>query len=390
MRENRPGISISAVGLKHWAATHRGVQLDLVAVLVGGLDVAMGFRTDTPTFWLSLSLSMLSVAALLLRRRAPFATTLLAIPGFMFGWAELAPMIALGTLAWRRGRHWKTIVAAIGVGAGRFVIWPLSQFMAESWRDHIEDSIYACFVVGMPIAIGLLITARREAAERIKELAASREREQRLQSIAVRADERAKIAREMHDVVSHQVSLIAIQAGALQMASREESSREIATVIRSLSSRTLDELRTLVGALRTATDGADEPDLGTVLDLVRESTAPVTVDMDLQGHRPPGPVASAAYRTVQESLTNVRKHAAGAPTTVRIVIERGALDVQVRNDPPGLGTEQVGWTGTNLPSGGHGLLGLRERATLIGGSFEAGRTERGGFLVHASFPLPPE
>jgi signal transduction histidine kinase len=302
-------------------------------------------------------------------------------------------MIALGTLAWKRGWNWRTVVAAAGVWACRFVIWspppawPLQDFVQETWRRHVEDGIYACFVVFMPIAIGLLVIARHDLSTRIVELAASRGREQRLQAIAIRADERAKIAREMHDVVSHQVSLIAMQAGALQVTTTDDQARNTAQTIRELSTRTLDELRHLVGALRTATDGADEPNLETLLDLVRDSTMDVTLRIDLDGRTLPASVAGAAYRTVQEALTNVRKHAAYAPASVQVTVSGGALVVRVDNEPPpdrnGHGTDE-------LPSGGHGLLGLRERAALLGGDFEAGPTAYGGFTVRATLPLPPD
>jgi signal transduction histidine kinase len=375
--------------LASWAYRCRGALSDMFAMVIAAADVATSVDPTSATFTLSLATSMIAVLALVLRRHLPFLTTLMAIPGFLLGWSELGPMIALGTLAWKRGRNWRTTVCSIGIWCSRFVIWPPDKFIAEGWREHVSDGIYGCFVVVMPIAIGLLITARQDLSKRIAELAASREREARLQAIAIRADERAKIAREMHDVVSHQVSLIAIQAGALQVTTDSTQSREAATLIRSLATRTLDELRKLVGGLRTATDGADEPDLETLLDLVRESSVEVTLDLDLDldGRRPPPPVASAAYRTVQESLTNVRKHASDAPTTVRLAVESGALHVVVRNAPPATNGKPVE---NVLPSGGHGLIGLRERAALLGGTFVAGRTETGGFEVNASFPLPPE
>lgn len=376
-----------------WLRRHRVILFDVLAVLVASLDVAMAVPNHPATY--SLVLSAVAVFALVFRRRFPFAATLVAMPGFLAGWSELGAMIALGTLAWKRGWNWRTIVAAVGVWACRFVIWssppnsPLHDFAAETWRQHVEDGIYACFVVAMPIAIGLLITARQDLSARIVELAASKGREQRLLTIAIRADERAKIAREMHDVVSHQVSLIAMQAGALQVSTTDELAKQTATTIRLLSTRTLDELRNLVGALRTATDGTDEPDLETLLDLVKDSTMDVKLEMDLGGRKPPGPVASAAYRTVQEALTNVRKHAADAATFVRITVADGELWVRVDNDPP-VAKSRAAHDGDWLPSGGHGLVGLRERATLLGGDFYAGPTEHGGFTVLASLPLPPE
>lgn len=384
-------LSIGRLG--SWTRRHPALVSDVLALLVASLDVATAVPGNPTTY--RLVLSVIAVFALVFRRRFPFAATVAAMPGFLAGWSELGAMIALGTLAWRRGWNWRTIVAAVGVWACRFVIWdsppesPLHEFVAESWRQHVSDGIYACFVVAMPIAIGLLVTARHDLSARIVELAASRGREQRLQAIAIRADERAKIAREMHDVVSHQVSLIAMQAGALQVTTNDELTRQTAATIRGLSTRTLDELRNLVGALRTATDGADEPDLATLLDLVRDSTMDVTLDMDLAGRKPPGPIAGAAYRTVQEALTNVRKHAAYAPATVRVRVRDGSLLVEVENAPPEADGEREVTTGV-LPSGGHGLLGLRERATLLGGDFHAGPMRNGGFTVRVTLPLPAE
>lgn len=388
-----PAFRLSFSWARPWLRRHRVFLIDALAVLVASLDVAMAVPDNAATY--SLVLSAIAVLALVFRRRFPFVTTVVAMPGFLAGWSELGAMIALGTLAWKRGWNWRTIVAAVGVWACRFVIWssppdsPLHDFAAETWRQHVEDGIYACFVVAMPIAIGLLVTARHDLSARIVELAESRGREQRLLSIAIRADERAKIAREMHDVVSHQVSLIAMQAGALQVSTTDDLSRQTATTIRSLSTRTLDELRNLVGALRTATDGADEPDLETLLDLVKDSTMDVRLEMDLGGHKPPGPIASAAYRTVQEALTNVRKHAADAATSVRITVADGELWVRVDNEAPAR-PATAARRGDVLPGGGHGLVGLRERATLLGGDFYAGPTEHGGFTVLASLPLPPE
>jgi signal transduction histidine kinase len=377
-----------------WLRRHQAILIDALAVLVASLDVAMAVPSGAATY--SLVLSGIAVLALVFRRRFPFAATVIAMPGFLAGWSELGAMIALGTLAWKRRWNWRTVVAAAGVWACRFLIWssppasPLHDFALEGWREHVEDGIYACFVVAMPIAIGLLITTRHDLSARIVELAASRGRAQRLQAIAIRADERAKIAREMHDVVSHQVSLIAMQAGALQVTTTDDMARETAATIRGLSTRTLDELRDLLGALRTATDGADEPDLETLMDLVKDSTMDVTLRMDLAGRKPPGPVAGAAYRTVQEALTNVRKHAAYAPATVLVTVNAGALLVQVDNEPPVAADRATLPQAEALPSGGHGLLGLRERATLLGGDFHAGPTDDGGFRVRASLPLPPD
>ncbi|HEX3650450.1 MAG TPA: sensor histidine kinase, partial [Pseudonocardiaceae bacterium] len=175
-----------------WVRRHQAVLIDVLAILVAALDVAMAVPGRSVATY-SLVLSGISVAALVFRRRFPFATTIVAMPGFLAGWSELGAMIALGTLAWKRGWNWRTVVAAAGVWACRFLIWspppdaPWHDFVQETWRQHVEDGIYACFVVFMPIAIGLLVTTRHDLSHRIVELAASRGREQRLQAIAIRA-----------------------------------------------------------------------------------------------------------------------------------------------------------------------------------------------------------
>jgi signal transduction histidine kinase len=370
--------------LTGWARRHRVLLLDILAIVAAALDVALVVPPDTPVY--SLVLSVVSVAGLLLRRKYPFLAALISIPGFLAGWSELAPMIALGTLAWRYARGWQTVVAACGIWFCRFFVWPASDFATLPWTEHLHDGIYACIVVAMPVAIGLLITARHDLSARIVELAASRERERRLEAANVRADERAIIARDMHDVVSHQVSLIAMQAGALSVTATDPVSRETAATIRVLSHRTLNELRDLVGAWRTA----DTPsaDLDGLLQLVRDSAVQVDLDLDLHGTELPGPIAGAAYRTVQEALTNARKYAAEAPATVRVAVHGGELLVVVANEAPAPCNRTERPAEWPLPSGGHGLVGLRERADLLGGRFEATGTETGGFVVRAAFPLP--
>jgi signal transduction histidine kinase len=369
--------------LDHWVRTHRRILVDALAVALAVLDVILVVPPHATVT--TAVLSSVSCAALIFRRRFPFLVTIAVIPGYIAGWAELAAMIALGTLAWRKGLRWQTILGAVGVWAGTFIIWPLTVFNGEDWHHHVLDGIYGCVFALGPMALGLLVNARRDLSARVDELAASREREERLMTAAVRADERAKLAREMHDLVSHQVSLIAMQAGALQVSTGDADARDTAATIRKLSVKTLDELRQLVGTLRT--NGVDdEIGLDTLADLVHESAVQADLSLNLDGRTPTGPVANAVYRTVQEALTNVRKHAAQAHTTVAVLADGDRLNVEVRNDaPPVPAVAKV--VMRPLPSGGHGLLGLRERAELLGGSFEAGPVGRGGFLVRASFPL---
>jgi signal transduction histidine kinase len=359
----------------------RGIASDVVAAVAATADVWVVFPHKAHTY--NIVLSFVACAAMLLRRRWPFLAVLVTVPGFLAGWATVASMIALATLAKRRQHHWLTWVGTGLVFTGAFVKWPLEDFVAQTWRQHASWAIYATIYAGMPLAIGLLISVRQELSARIAQLAVSRDREYQLQAETVRSAERARLAREMHDLVSHQVTLIAMQAGALQVSTGDEDARQAATTIRELSTRTLEELRNLVGILRSGMGEEDtHPGLDEVGALARDFDMKVTVAMEAVPELLPAPVSRAAYRTVQEALTNVRKHAVGAEAAVRVVARQDTLFVEVRNAAPDKRP-------AGLPSGGHGLTGLRERTGLLGGTFHAGPTPEGGFRVEAVYPIQP-
>jgi signal transduction histidine kinase len=353
--------------------------IEAAAVILAVLDVWLVIPEKAQPY--SIWLSGAACLAVVFRRKFPFLAVLVAVPGFLAGWAQLASMITLGMLATRRQLHWQVWVGAALVWVCRFVQWPLEDFAELSWREHILDGIYGVLVAGMPIAIGLLIGARAEVSNKLAELATSRDRERRFHASAVRAEERARLAREMHDVVSHQITLIAMQAGALQAQTADDHAQETAQVIRTLSKRTLEELRSLLSVLRTgADDDGPSPGINDLDRLIRTSEVPVHLSVEHLPEALPNQVSAAAYRTVQECLTNVHKHAPGATATIRIQGEHGALKIEVRNERANRPAEM-------LPSGGHGLTGLAERARLLGGSFETSGMEDGGFRVRARYPL---
>lgn len=357
------------------------LALDVAAVALAALDVWLVIPEKAHTY--SLYLSALACVSLVFRRWLPFVVVLGTVPGFLTGWSQLAAMIALGMLATRKQTHWKVWIGAALVWACRFVRWPLSDFAQLSWREHAIDAIYALLVAGMPIAIGLLIGARAELAQRLRELAASRDRERKLRDDAVRAEERTRLAREMHDVVSHDITLIAMQASVLAAAPESTDAQETAQVIRELSKRTLEELRSLVGVLRSsAEDTGPQAGIGELDQLVHGSEVPVRLNVHGVPEQVPAKVSAAVYRTVQECLTNVRKHAPGSAATVLVAGEGDTLTVEVSNGRPSR-------PATSLPSGGHGLTGLAERARLLGGTFETAPTPDGGFRVRTTYPLNP-
>ncbi len=181
--------------------------------------------------------------------------------------------------------------------------------------------VYSLATAAAPVLFGQLLQAQRDLARRLDEVEEAREHERALHAQAVLARERAQLAREMHDVVSHQVSLIAVRAGALQVAAKDENTEEAARTIRSLSVTTLDELRTMVTLLRASggrdTELSPQPTLADLRKLVDSSG----IHAQLTGELPSAvgtPTQRAIYRTVQEALTNVRKHAPGAAARVEL------------------------------------------------------------------------
>ncbi|MGA4875606.1 sensor histidine kinase [Streptomyces lydicamycinicus] len=376
------------------------------AMLVNGLELD-----------LEVGVSMLAAAALVLRRRFPLLVFLFTLPGLYIGYIWFAPMIGLYTLAVRRPGRARLGICAVLLIAAHFFPYPITDFELTVYRENTLVLIDACVTSAAPIALGLLVRTRQELASRVEDLTRSLRREDRLLADRVKTTERARLAREMHDVVAHQVSLISLQAGAVQVSTEDPAARAGARTIRELSVRTLEELRHMVGVLRA--DGgeaaeahrlAPQPDLTELPRLIEMSALDVTYEGGVAaGTSGTKTVERAAFRTVQEALTNIRKHAPGARVRVRVdpvdtvrgeSSGRGedsgraggsgraeesraahGLRVEIRNGPP-----DATATVPALPGGGHGLVGLRERAQSLGGTLEARHTSDGGFVVRAEFP----
>jgi signal transduction histidine kinase len=202
------------------------------------------------------------------------------------------------------------------------------------------------------------------------------------------SEERLRIARELHDVVAHNISLINVQAGsALHLIDQQpERARTALSAIKVASKETLVELRSVLGVLRQVDEAAPRspaPGLGRLDEIVsRASSAGLPVAVEVEGASnglPPG-VDRAAYRIVQEALTNVTRHAGPARATVRI--SYGERDVVLQIDDDGLGG-----TTNGSPSTGNGILGMRERAAALGGTVQTGPRPGGGFRVRAWLPV---
>ena len=230
-------------------------------------------------------------------------------------------------------------------------------------------------------------TRARHAAELHEAAALAAERREREAQEAV-AGERRRIAREMHDVVAHSISMMVVQAGGARRILGTDPGRaeEAAARIRSAGTDALAEMDILLGVLETAPDGTSPPTLdglGELVERARAAGLPVTLEITGTRRALSAGAELAVYRVVQEALTNAVKHAGGATTRVRLAWGEDVLELSVadRGD---------GGAGPQLPGAGHGLLGMRERLRVHGGDVEAGPRADGGFEVSAHLPLERE
>jgi signal transduction histidine kinase len=245
------------------------------------------------------------------------------------------------------------------------------------------------FLIGAWVAVGAYIGARRDLMASLRDRAERAEAERELRAEQARLGERARIAQEMHDVLAHKVSLIALHAGGLEVnpavgADKVESS---AGLIRETARQAMEDLREVLGVLRTdlSQNGADlapvprAADLARLVEASRAAGVQVTSSLTLPDDVP-ALVGRTVYRVVQEALTNVHKHARGVHTEVLVEGAPGTgVNVRVTNVRP-VAADSL------LPGSGAGLVGLRERVTLAGGRLDAGPTQDGGWRVEAWLP----
>ncbi|MFD8496390.1 sensor histidine kinase [Amycolatopsis sp. NPDC059657] len=352
--------------------------VDVALVALAILDAWLGLEQAAASSQIAAGVAIL---ALLIRRRYPYVSFVLTLPMLALSFSVVAVLIALYSVAvTTRDRRMITLCAAVVI-LGYAVPWH-GQIDVESGRSVLVDALYALLMGAAPAVLGQLVQARRDLTLRLKEIAEARDHERLLIEQTILAKERAQLAREMHDVVSHQVSLIAVQAGVLQVTPAGPDTKDVASSIRRLSVDTLDELRHMVALLRASggaeTDLAPQPTLAVLPALVANSGIETTVEGELPSDVDAA-TQRAVYRTVQEALTNVRKHAPGAAAAVHLWHHENGMGVTITNGPSTRPT-------LSLPSAQHGLIGLRERAELLDGTLAAGPTPGGGYRVRLSLP----
>lgn len=412
-----------------WWTRRRGLVLDGFLAVVSALEcMAEGasFARGHGLWPVAGSLAGLVVgASLLLRRRWPIAVVLVALAVTPVSMGLVMGVVSLYTLAAsklpRRVIVALVVMMAVGTTVVAFVEMDrdlLRRDLGPSpWLQIVLSVLVAVGLTAPPVLLGLYVGARRRLVESLRERADGLERELSLlaekageRAERARIEERNRIAREMHDVVAHRVSLMVVHASAVRAVLRSDPTRAegSAELLGDMGRQALGELRQMLGVLRTGEaavpapravpeavpdpepvpdqaedDGVSLARLETLVEQSRAAGMPVTLVRE--GERRPlsARVERAAFRVVQEALTNAHKHAVGARTLVRVAYREAEIAVLVENGPPD------GRPSPGLPSGGNGLVGMRERVAALGGGCVAGPSRAGGFRVSAVIPAVP-
>jgi signal transduction histidine kinase len=363
----------------------------VLAVVLGGLFLSPELH-DNPDplsaaqIVIDVTAGVLACSSLWWRRRWPVAVAVVALLlGAISTSATPAGLLSLSSLAVNRPARTTVIVTAL---------WLPSVLVFAAYSSTAGPVSVVVFVMPLALAAsgwGMFIRARRQLLMSLRERALRAEAAQELHQERVRIAERTRIAREMHDVLAHRISLLALHAGGLEVRPDlpAEEIRETASLMRGTARQALEELRSVIGVLRENAEhesvpSAPQPTLRDI-DLLVAETRAAGADIDFEMtvenvEDVPAPLGRDAYRIVQEALTNVGKHARGTLARVRVSgAPNSGLRVSVRNPPAG-GTDRT----PTLPGAGAGLVGLQERVALSGGTLVLGPDGgTGEFVVEA-------
>lgn len=369
-------------GVDEAAEWVRRAGIYLAAVLVVGLTF---LPTRTPDLWPAVLLAPVVFVSIGLSPRLRWP--LLVLP--FLAWpvnATLWPVNAVA--AYTAANTLSSLRQVLGYGGGITVAFLAPELIHQLRFGLDTEALGAtCGVTVIfgwgPILLGLLLKARREVVAGLRARTAQLEREQTARTEQARAQERARIARDMHDVVAHRVSLMVLHAGALEAGASDDQTAAEARLIGTAGREALAQLREVLGVLKEAPGELAPPATLAELDLLlnesRLAGVPI-VRLDLGDPRPlPIMVQNTAHRVVREALTNVHKHAGPVHTEIRLTYHPDALEVQVSNEPA---PERA----NRLPGSGLGLIGMTERVKLLGGELGFGTTTGGGFRVRAWLP----
>jgi signal transduction histidine kinase len=365
-------FAITNASLTNENASHHGHHGAGLLVLVAFVDcVPLVLRTRFPLSALATSAAALLWTSLVI---SPFSLGASAVP--------VAGVLVYGLCLYAvavRCRPRIVVAAAVLSLAGALFI-------------DASVTPAAAFLTAVPILLGVVVRVRRSGVRQLEE------QERRHSGERALLEERQRIARELHDVVAHHMSVIAIQAEAAPYKTADPPPELVESFgdIRASALAGLTELRRVLGVLRTGgPDTTPQPglaDLETLLDLARGGGLSATVTYSGNPVPLPDGVDLSAYRIVQEALSNAMRHAPGSHVHVHLAYRPDGLALEVRNAAvPASAVPALVASGVRAAGGGHGIIGMRERATMLGGTLDAGPAEDGGFRVAAVLPVgPPE
>lgn len=379
-----------SLALPAWLSkpSHRLVDATLTVVVgvpVVATTIADAAADDRPL--LGLLFGVAAVAPLLVRRRWPFAALAavlaVAVSSPANGAFQLPLLVALYTIG--STRSWEATIAAVAAVAGTVSVYRLAGGPDLNTEEVLGLCLFASFAAGL----GLYIGDRRTSMEALRERAERLDRERELLAERAVAEERVRIAQELHDVVAHNVSLIVVQAQALGATVPDERVTDATSGIADLGRQAMAEMHRTLKLLRGNKDEVarrgPQPGLGDLDELLEQARAAgLRVQLTVEGE--PRHLSQSAdlsaYRIVQEALTNVVKHAGRADTTVTLGYGDDALELTITDegDTAPSASVPVG------DAGGHGLVGMRERAAVFGGTLTAGPRDDQGFEVHGLLP----
>ena len=388
-----------------WLKTHPTAADTAFAVAVGLLsivglataDVDATGESNRDADVLGYLLSLVLAATLAFRRRAPQAMLWLAVVTVIPYWvldyvdsgASIAVLVHLYTVAAHVDRP-RSLQVAVAAAVPLFVVMIIGVVVAE--EDLPAIAVLGNLVIfATAWLIGDTFRNRRAYLAEVEARAERAERDRARAAEHAVQEERTRIARELHDVIAHSVSVMVVQAGAARRVidRNPEQTVESLGIIESTGRNALDELRRVLGVLRSGpADAATAPqptvtDIATLVKQWRDAGHPVALTVHGDPHELPLGVSLTAYRIVQEALTNVMKHAGPtAHTDVCLRYRSDLLTVEVIDDGRGPANRD------DVPSAGQGLIGMRERVEVFGGTLDVGARPGGGFRVHASLPVP--
>jgi signal transduction histidine kinase len=371
--------------------------VDLVialALAVAGQASIWAGTTDEGPKAITVPIAIVVTLGLAVRRRSPMAVAAVVAVGWLVqAIAARSPsavweLIVLLLCAYSLAAHQDRRAAALSGAALLVVIWVVA--LLDPTQEGSGDLFTAPVLVGLPWLAGRAARRYSAQAHELGSLNAELERRRKEDLLVAARDERARIARELHDIIAHSLSVMVVQAGAAEqvLAHDPERAAEPLAAIRHTGKGALLEMRRLLGVLRTDADGlalAPQPGVRDLPQLVEQMRA-AGLDATLTVERVAPPLAIgadlAAYRIVQEALTNVLKHAGKVAVDVHVRVADGMLDIDV--------TDRGGPPRSRANGAGHGLVGMHERAALYGGSVTAGPTDASGWRVRARLPVAPE